>query len=382
MKKVQAGLFFNRLNNKKERSPLSAQIELTYRCNFDCIHCYCKGLEDKNRELSTEEWKKILYTLKEEGCLLLCLTGGDPLVREDFLEIYSYAKAKGFIITLFTNGYALTEKLIAYLAKHPPHCIEITLNGITPTTYESITQKRGSYPKIIGNIKLLKENKLHLILKTNCLKANKDELGWIKKWTEELLGRPAEKKFRFKYGPMIHPGLNQDKAPTNFRLSFEELEEIRKQDKDIWKEYQKGLHCDFPDLKRDRGFLYNCNAWNKGFFIDPFGRLKFCMMSDKFSVDLKTASFKEGFYEVFPRLLDERFKANSKCRDCSLRPVCYYCPARAHLETGNEEGPVPYYCELAEKTAKQMILARNTAREILRRQRLGKRGLKEIKAVV
>jgi radical SAM protein with 4Fe4S-binding SPASM domain len=354
MKKIQPGLFFLRLNNKKERSPLFGQIELTYRCNLNCIDCYCKGSEDKNRELSAEEWKKILDEVQKEGCLLLCLTGGEPLIRDDFLEIYSYAKAKGFIITLFTNGYALSEKIVAHLAKSPPHSIEITLNSITQTTYESITQRKGSFSRVIENIKLLKEKKLRLILKTNCLKANRDELGRIKKWTEELLGKSTERKYRFKYDPMIEPRLNQDKTPTNFRLSFEELEEIRKQDPDIWKEYQKGLHNDSPDLKRDRGFLYNCNAWNKGFFIDPFGRLKFCMLSDKFSVDLRTASFKEGFYEVFPQLLNERFKTNSKCRDCSLRPICYYCPARAYLETGNEEGPVPYYCELAEKTAKQM----------------------------
>lgn len=365
MKKVQPGLFFLRLNNKKERFPLQGQIELTYRCNLDCIHCYCKGCEDKDKELTTKEWKEVLDEIQKEGCLSLCLTGGDPLAREDFLEIYSYAKAKGFIITLFTSGYALTEKLIDYFAKSPPHSIEITLNGITQTTYESITQRKGSFPRVMHNIRLLKKKRLHLILKTNCLRQNKDELGRIKKWTEELLGKPAEKKFRFKYGPMIHARLNQDKTPTNFRLSFEELEEIRKQDPDIWKEYQKGLHSDSPDLKRDRGFLYHCNSWDKDFFIDPFGRLKFCMFSDKFSVDLKTTSFKEGFYKVFPQLLNERFKTHSKCRNCRLRPICYYCPARAYLETGNEEGPVPYYCELAEATAEQMTLATNNEESVL-----------------
>lgn len=354
MKKLQAGLFFHRLYNKKEHFPLSGQIEITYRCNLDCVHCYCKGLEDKNCELSTEEWKEVLDEIHKEGCLSLCLTGGDPLIRKDFLELYSYAKAKGFIITLFTSGYALSEEIVAHLSKHPPHSIEITLNGITPSTYESITQRRGAYPKVIENIKRLKEKKLHLILKTNCLRQNKDELGLIKKWTEEFLGKPAEKKYRFKYDPMIEPRLNQDKTPTNFRLSFAELEEIRKQDPDIWKEYQKGLHNDSPDLKRDRGFLYHCNAWMNQFFINPYGQLKFCISSDKFSVNLRTTSFKEGFYNVFTQLLNERFKTRSKCRDCSLRPICYYCPARAYLETGNEEGPVPYYCELAKATAKEM----------------------------
>ncbi len=358
MEKQNSAGFYRRLANKKPRQPLSGQLEFTYRCNFNCIHCYCKGSEDKARELTTEEWKKVLDTLGQEGCLFLTLTGGDPLARKDFLEIYSYAREKGFIITLFTTGYTLTEKLVDYLAKFPPNSIEITLNGITRTTYESITRRKGSFCKVIHNIKLLKEKKLRLILKANCLKANKYELGRIKKWTEETLGKPPEKKYRFRYDPLIVSRLNQDKTPTNFRLSFEELSEVKKQDADIWREHQNGLCQDFPDIKRDKDFLYRCTSWEQSFFIDPFGRLKFCMFSDKFSVDLKTTFFKDGFYKVFPLLLNERFKTASKCRNCHLRPICYHCPGRAYLETGDEEAPVPYYCELAKATYREMKKSR------------------------
>ena len=367
MKKIQPRLFFTLLKSKKRHSPLHGQIELTHRCNFNCKHCYCTGLTDSSsrlesesaqrrpqtadHELSTREWKKILDEIQKEGCLFVCFTGGEPLVREDFLEIYSYAKKKGFIITLFTNGYGLDKKIVTYLTKHPPCSIEITLNGITQNTYESISQRKGSYSKVIENIKLLKEKKLSLLIKTNCLRENKAELGQIKKWTEGLLGEFPERKYRFKYDVMIYLRLNGNKRLADSRLSFKELEEMRKQDEDIWGEYQRGLHHVFPDLKRDRDFLYQCNAWMQNFFITPFGKLKFCTFSDKFSVDLRTTSFKEGFYEVFPQVLNERFKTNSKCRDCSLRPICYHCPARAYLETGSEEAPVPYFCELARMTA-------------------------------
>ncbi len=354
MKKNSLGYFVRKLVNKKEHYPWSGQLELTHRCSLNCIHCYCKVSKDNDRELTTEEWKKILDTIQKEGCIWLTFTGGDPLVRDDFLALYSYAKSKGFIITLFTNGYSLTKGIINYLVKLPPFSIEITLNGITQESYEAITQVRDSFPKIIKNIKLLSKSKIKLILKSNCFKQNKDEIAKIKGWTEELLGKPAEKKYRFKYDPMIYPRLDGDKTPSNYRLSFEELAELRKQDPDIWEEYQKGLHNDFPDLKRDGGFLYHCNSWMQQFFINPYGRLKFCIFSDKFSIDLKTTTFKEGFYRWPLQILNERFKTGSKCRDCGLRPICYHCPARAHLETGDEESPVPYYCQLAEETAKEM----------------------------
>jgi len=160
---------------------------------------------------------------------------------------------------------------------------------------------------------------------------------------------------------MIYPRLNGDKIPCEYRLSFEELLELKKQDPDIWKEYQKGLCDDFPDLGRDKEFLYRCSAWLSQFFINPYGRLKFCQFSEKFSIDLAAGSFKEGFYHRFPQVLKQRFKTDSQCKDCSLRPLCYHCPGRAYLETGDQEAPVDYYCRLARERHQQMRASPNKA---------------------
>lgn len=354
MKKYNLSYFAHRLISKKEHYPWSGQIELTYRCNLDCIHCYCKGSEDKDRELTTMEWKKILDEIHREGCVWLTFTGGEPLVRDDFLELYSYAKKKGFIITLFTNGQAYTEKIVDYLVKSPPFSIEITLNGITKNTYETITRVEGSFERVMATIREFNRKDIRLILKSNCLKQNKHEIVKVKAWTEENLGKLSKNKYRFKYDPMIYPRLNGDKMSCDYRLSFEEIKELRKQDADIWEEYRRGIKADFPDLRRNRRFLYRCDSWTQQFFIDPYGKLKFCHFSEKFSTDLKTDSFKEGFYNTFPRILDETFKTDSKCKDCELRAICYHCPARAYLETGDEEVPVPYYCELAEALGQEL----------------------------
>jgi len=339
--------YIHRFINKKEYFPWSGQIDLTYRCNLNCVHCYCKGSEDEQRELTASEIKTIFNQIYKAGCLFLSLTGGEPLIRKDFLDIYAYAKEKGFIITIFTNATLFTKEITAYLKKSPPFRIEITLNGITQKTYESITQIKGSFLKATDSIKSLAEAKLPLKIKTNSLKQNKHEIAGVKKWTEELLGKPSENKYYFQYDTMIFPRLNGDKAPIQYRLSFEEMIESKKRDPDIWKEYQRGLHGRFPKLKRDKRFLYNCNSWFSNFFVNPYGRLKFCEFSDKFSVDLKTTPFAKGFYGIFPNILKEKFKTDSKCIDCKLRPICYHCPARAYLETGSEESPVEHYCQLA-----------------------------------
>ncbi len=354
MKEQSRTRFNNRLFNKKRRLPLDGFIELTYRCNLRCVHCFCKGSEEKGSELDTNAWKEIIDELHKEGCLGLTFSGGDPLIREDFLEIYAYAKAKGFLIGIFSSGQAFTDEIIDYLVKSPPSSIEITLNGITQDTYESITQVSGSFERVMRNIRKLAENKLPLILKANCLKQNKNELVRIKRFCESLLGKPKGRRYLFKYDPFILPRLNGDKLPNNFRVSSQEILEICKGDIDFYREYQESLREDIPDQKRANDFLFRCDVWLDAFNIDPFGRLKPCQFYDKFSVDLKTTPFKDGFYKEFPKIFLAKFKTASKCKDCRLRPLCYYCPARAFLETGDEESPVPYYCELAQKTAEQM----------------------------
>lgn len=333
---------------RKCHGPFRGVLELTYRCNLNCVHCYCKGSEDDRKELSLSEWKSILDEIRARGCLYIIFTGGEPLIREDFVELFSYAKKRGFIISIFTNGQAL-KNYLDFLRDSPPFSIEITLNGITKSTYESVTQIEGSFEKVMDIIKEIKERSLPLVLKTNLLRQNKNEIREIKAFADRFLG-----KGRFRYDPMIFPRLNGDTAPCQYRLSFREISEIRRQDQDIWKEYHRGLHSDTYLKKRDGMFLYQCNSWRRQFFVNPYGRLKFCQFSEKFSVDLKRGTFEEGFYNMFPKVLDEKFQTHSRCRDCKLRPICYYCPGRAYLETGKEEGPVRYYCTLAKSLKREI----------------------------
>jgi len=351
LKTLAYNYFYARTHEKKVIFPFDVQMELTYRCNLNCVHCYCKGQEDKGKELSADELKRILDELWQQGCLWLAFSGGECLSREDFLEIYAYAKQKGFIITIFTNGQLLDRKTIECLVKTPPHSIEITLNGITKDTYELITRVKESFPRVMENIKILVENKLPLIIKTNLLKQNQNEIIKIKSWVENFLGKPKGKNL-FKYDYFIYPRMNGDTAPLKFRLSFEEIIEIIKKDPDMYLEYRKDLRRHIDSVQRSGDYLYQCNCWMSQAFISPYGNLKFCLFSEKFSLDLRENEFKDGFYRNFPKLLEERFKTDSPCSKCRLRPVCRWCPALAYLETGNEENPLLYCCGLAQNTHK------------------------------
>src|SRR3989440_11689941 len=90
------------------RTPLEVSIEVTRRCPLECLHCYNNlpmgDLDARRREMSKEEHFQLLDELAQMGTFWLLYTGGEIFARKDFLEIYTYAKKKGFLITLFTNG--------------------------------------------------------------------------------------------------------------------------------------------------------------------------------------------------------------------------------------------------------------------------------------
>jgi MoaA/NifB/PqqE/SkfB family radical SAM enzyme len=113
--------FSRRLHDKVvgRRIPISGSIEVTARCNLRCAHCYINlPAGDRHaleRELNCQELFSILDQMVDEGCLWLLITGGEPLIRPDFLDIYTYAKKKGILITLFTNGTTITPRIADHL---------------------------------------------------------------------------------------------------------------------------------------------------------------------------------------------------------------------------------------------------------------------------
>jgi len=147
--------------------PMGLVAELTHRCPLDCQHCYNNlPMADKtarHSELTLDEYKRLLDEIAAAGTFWVLFTGGEIFARADFLDIYAYAKSKGFLITLFTNGTMVTERIANYLAEYRPFAIEITIYGATRATYEELTQIPGSYDRCMRGIRLLLEVRISLL---------------------------------------------------------------------------------------------------------------------------------------------------------------------------------------------------------------------------
>src|SRR3989441_1470149 len=239
MNSVSYGEFSLSLHNHfaEKRTPLEVSLEVTRRCPLECQHCYNNlpmgDLTARNRELTKEEYAAILSELADMGVLWLLYTGGEIFARKDFLEIYTYAKKKGFLITLFTNGTLITEKIADYLLEWPPFAIEITLYGRTKETYEALTQIPGSYERCLRGIKLLRERGLPLKLKTVATSINKHEITAMRRFAEEELG------VEFKMDGQINPRIDCSQSPLAVRLTPEEIVALDMAAPRVAAEYQK-----------------------------------------------------------------------------------------------------------------------------------------------
>ena len=208
--------YFMQFNKKAYdlRTPLTGTLDLTYRCNLNCIHCYLgdNAYVNKHDEMSTKQICTVIDEITEAGCLYFLVTGGEPFLRRDFPEIYGYAKKQGLIITIFTNGTLVTNELIGLFRDLPPYAVEITLYGSTAKTYERITGVPGSFGKCLEGIQKLHDNRISVKLKTILMTLNNHEFFDI-----EQMAKDYGMKFRFDAA--IFPRFDGDKSPLHLRVS-------------------------------------------------------------------------------------------------------------------------------------------------------------------
>jgi radical SAM protein with 4Fe4S-binding SPASM domain len=321
---------------------------------LNCVHCYnnlpIRDQEARDKELTSEEHCRLLDEITEAGCFWLLYTGGEIFVRKDFLDIYTYAKRKGLLITLFTNGVLITPEIADFLVEWRPFAIEISLYGRTRETYERVTGVPGSYDRCMRGIHLLTERGLPLKLKTMAITINKHELWEMKHFVEEELC------LEFRFDPMINPCIDCSQKALSVRLTPQEVIELDLKDpKRVaeWKKFTEQFNGPVyaPGHSEE---LFHCSAGFNTFAIDPCGMLNACLLSNRDSYDLRKGSFKEGWGNAISHLRHKKISRETKCIHCEIKSMCGMCPANAELENKDPEEPVDFLCQVAHLRAYAM----------------------------
>jgi len=347
------------------RAPLSFDLELTARCNNDCRHCYiCLPAGDaaaKSAELSTDE---VLGTAKEAagmGAVWCLLTGGEPLLRDDFEELYLGLKRLGLLLSVFTNACLVTAEHVELFRRYPPRDIEVSVYGATRETYEAVTRRPGSYDAFVRGLDLLLEGGVKVRLKAMALRSNVHELDEISRFCRERT------KDYYRFDPLLHLRFDGDPARNADirveRLAPQEVVAVERADEERFGALERGCaegRLNDPELAHyGCDHLFHCGAGNGSFTVGYDGTFRLCssLWHPDTVYDLRAGSLREAWEEWVPRVRELR-GANreflEKCRKCSLINLCLWCPAHAALETGAMDDWVEYFCDVAHARAEAL----------------------------
>jgi len=337
------------------RYPLSASIELTERCNLNCVHCFInQPAADKcarSTELDTTAWKRILDQMAEAGALFVLMTGGEPLLRKDFAEIFTHARRLGLLVTLFSNVTLLTPALADLLADLSLHSLEVSLYGATQETYEKVTGQPGSFRRCMRGIELALSRGLKISLKTVLLTLNLHEFDAMKKITEAF-------GLDFRYDSTIWPRIDGSfqnlvyQVPDETMLSFDMNDPERKQK---WHETASS----YGQYIRT-GKVFTCGAAYRSCHIDARGRMSPFMINRKPAYEILSISFKSAF-EKLGEVREMKRQLHTECEHCPVSTLCTMCPGWALAFHGDYETPVASVCRMGNLRAslssqKKMLL--------------------------
>ncbi len=340
---------------------LSLDIELTERCNNNCMHC-CINLPEhddaaRQKELTTDELKAILKEAASLGCMKVRLTGGEPLLRPDFAELYLYIKKLGIKILLFTNATLIDEELIQLFQKYPPgELIEVTVYGMSQRTYEAVSRAKGTYEKAFRGINLLLDNKVPFIVKSAILPQNKEDMPAFEAWATTIPWMDKAPRYSMFFDRRNRFDESQhNELIDKVRMDPAEGVDILTRDAEAFKKGMRDFCAKFTAPPGDK--LFGCGAGKKSGTIDAYGKFQMCMLlrHPDTVYDLKSGSLLDALENFFPHIRSTTATNNDylqNCAACFLKGVCEQCPGKAWSEHGTLDTPVSYVCEVTHKQAR------------------------------
>lgn len=341
-------------------------IELTERCNNRCVHCNINRPEKDRwaleRELSTKEWKNILHQAAGLGAMSVRFTGGEPLLRSDFVDLYRYARHLGMRVLLFTNARLVTPKIGALLEALPPgEKMEVSVYGMREQTESAVTRVKASHFQAMAGVDELIKRKVPFLLKWTPLPAIAGDRTTFRKWAQKVMNND------------VTPGLNallelrgrRDDADANqrirnLRLNPQKAAGMIRAWHPQWETRMRAFMARMSVPKGIDDRLFSCGAGREA-SVDAYGKLQPCLLlrDPALTIDLREHTLEAARRDLSSRLRECRAihpEYLKRCARCFLRDLCEQCPARSWPEHGRLDRPVEYLCQVAHEQAVQLGL--------------------------
>lgn len=317
--------------------PIGISVELTERCNVSCVHCYLA--HEPRPEMSTATVKRLLDEAAELGALWLMLTGGEPLTRPDFEELYIHAKRAGLIPTLFTNATLITDEVADMLAEYPPMAVEITLHSMDKDTFERVSRVPGSFDACMAGITRLRQRALPIRLKSVALTINSEGLVDV-----DTFAASIDSPYRFD--PHVMPRMNGGTEPFPYRLSPEQIVAL---DRAFDERLEGWEHLVRTPSPSGAVRIFQCGAGSRMFHVSAHGGVSPCLLTTYNAQPYEPGHLREAWDSFIPRFVSRPADPDYRCGGCEKAQLCGRCVGWSVMETGDEQAPVEYLCEVGER---------------------------------
>ena len=314
--------------------PLSASLELTYRCNWRCVFCYNPRHHDQRR-LSGAEWLGVLDELRALGTLYVALTGGEPLTHPEFFAIARGVRERAFALRIFSNGALIMEKVADQIAELAPMAVEMSIHGSKAETHDRATATPGSFEALLRGVDRLLERGVPVVLKTPVTRMNENEI-------DDMNAIAEERDVPWRIDPVLTPRDDGDPSPLAYRASKEGVERIYR---------RLAAAGQLPHEKRLKGGV-NCGLGRTTLAIDPEGNVFPCIQWRKTPLgNVRDMPLRELWptSETRAEVAAVARAANDRLVDAGGALSAFpFCPALAYQNTGDPLQPDERHREQAE----------------------------------
>jgi radical SAM protein with 4Fe4S-binding SPASM domain len=326
---------------------------ITRKCNLQCSHCYLPATHaskdslpsDSSPELTTSEGMKVIDQIASINSeVMLILSGGEPLLREDIYELSEYASGKGMMVVLGSNGLLMNDEIACTLKQKGVSGISISLDSIHPQAHDRIRFTEGSWNKALNAVKTCQSNGLSVQINTVVTKNNYKEIPDLIRLSHDLGAKVYSPFF------LVCTGRGEeitDITPEQYEHVLATIVEYQEKQNGIMirtrcaPTFRRILYEKNPGsllLKMDAG---KCMAGKYYCRISPEGNVTPCPYMPVVTGNIKEKSFQELWENSreFLSLRNPFYKG--KCKLCEFQLICGGCRARAYssFHDAMEEDP-------------------------------------------
>jgi AdoMet-dependent heme synthase len=315
--------------------PIAVHMDVTYRCNERCIHCYLD--HDDHGELTTAEIKDVLDQMAEAGVFFLTFSGGEVFMRRDFFEIVEYARRLMFNVKIKTNAAMIHEEEAKRIRELSVDTVQISVYSHRPEVHDAITKLPHSFERTIKAIRFLRDQGLRVTIANVLMTVNSSDHLGVQALAEEL-------GVQYSLDPTITPMMDGDISVLSLRIPGEELPEIFK-NRALVPNQEEFCAPPAPASEEDLE-SYPCSAGHSLCYISPYGDVFPCVQFPLPTGNIRQQKFMD-IWNFSPQMKDVRSiqaKDLTVCSSCSHVGSCTRCPGLAYME-GSMRGPSTADCQ-------------------------------------